>query len=99
MMGQPMPYEFSQSPHGARIDLTVLSDRRSEEPRLSASFVERLEAHLRMWDECVAAWRVLDVGGLRIPNDHSDLQYDARVLAQLREVSEAIRALTAEVAT
>jgi hypothetical protein len=92
-----MPYDFSESPHGARIDLTVLADRRSDEPRLSASFVERLEAQLRVWDECVAAWRVLDVGGLRIPNDHSDLQYDARVLEQLGEVSDAIKALMAEI--
>jgi hypothetical protein len=92
-----MPYDFSESPHGARIDLTVLTDRRSDEPRLSASFVERLEAQLRVWEECVAAWRVLDVGGLRIPNDHSDLQYDARVLEQLGEVSDAIKALMAEI--
>jgi hypothetical protein len=91
-----MPYEFNESPNQARIDLTVLAERRSDDPRLASSFIERLDAHLRMWDECVAAWRFLDVGGLRIPNDHSDLQYDARVLAQLREVSDAIRALTAE---
>jgi hypothetical protein len=63
---------------------------------LPQTWIERFDSQLRAWAEWVDSWRCLDVGGLRITNDHSDAQYDLTVLRQLSTVAHLTSALLAE---
>jgi hypothetical protein len=69
--------------------------------RADADFLaayERFEIVNRELKELITSWQIRTVAGASIPNDHSDEQYDGRVLDRLSAIQERIEALLAALA-
>ena len=49
---------------------------------------ERFEVINRELKALITAWQTLEVGGKRVPNDHSDSAYDERILDRLATLHE-----------
>ena len=64
---------------------------------LPAAWVARFDDELVRWDACRAAWRSLEVGRLRVENDHSDVEYDEQVLMGILIAAQRSAGLIAEV--
>jgi hypothetical protein len=46
---------------------------------------EKINEHLK---QLITDWQTLDVGGQKVPNDHSDKAYDSRMIAKLGDLHE-----------
>lgn len=67
--------------------------------RASPSFVSAYEAFERVnvqLKALVTDWQTLDVGGARVANDHSDEDYDMRVIDRLGELHERAEMIIAQ---
>lgn len=59
--------------------------------RANAQFVdayERFETINRDLKQLITRWQTVEVGGKRVPNDHSDAEYDDRIIGQLGDLHE-----------
>ena len=59
--------------------------------RADAGFVaayERFEVVNRVLKQLITDWQTRDIGGKRVANDHSDADYDERIVARLGQLHE-----------
>lgn len=59
--------------------------------RASAGFISAYEAFERInvtLKALITDWQTMEVGGARVPNDHSDKDYDLRIIDRLGELHE-----------
>lgn len=80
----------------AKIMLEGDYSRMFADQRADAAFgeaYERFEVINRDLKQLITDWQTLDVGGKKVPNDHSDKDYDAKIIDRLGEFHERAEAV------
>lgn len=75
----------------ARMALDGEYSRYYDGVRKNADFVAAYEAFERVntdLKQLITDWQTRDIGGKRVPNDHSDKDYDARIIDRLGDLHE-----------
>jgi len=57
------------------------------DPRFAGGY-ERFEVINRELKQLITDWQTLEIGGSRVPNDHTDKDYDARIIDRLSALHE-----------
>ncbi len=82
----------------ARVALEGQYSREYGGPRSDTSFLEAYGAFERLniqLKALITDWQTIELGGTRVPNDHSDSEYDAKIVDRLGELhARAERILT-----
>ncbi|GAA4535984.1 hypothetical protein [Pseudonocardia xishanensis] len=58
-----------------------------------AKLIDRFEAVNAQFLVTMSSWQQIDVGGRKVINDHSDSEYDEKVIARLEKLTERLRPL------
>jgi len=86
-------------PAVARVDARFAADAVRLGPTIEP-LLDEFHAVNDLFKQVVTAWQMRDIAGESVPNDHDDADYDAGVVARLRdEVHIAIEPIIAAVAT
>lgn len=85
----------------ARVALEARYRRHFAALRADAAFREAYEQfeHLNLaLKRIITQWQTVDIRGQRVPNDHSDKEYDANVISELADVHEQVEEILAVLA-
>jgi len=75
----------------ARVALEAQYSREYSGPRGDPAFTAAYEAFERLnvlLKTLITDWQVIEIAGSRIPNDHSDAEYDARIVDRLGDLHD-----------